>query len=118
MPGSPASIGGNVQPDDVILAVGGVETDGMSPQQLADAVLGPRGSRVTFTLRRAGDVGADVDVESGQAVLPDRVYCVELVRGEERRIIYALRTCLLCIHACFAYTHTSMYANRHAHIYA
>ena len=118
MPGSPASIGGNVQPDDVILAVGGVETDGMSPQQLADAVLGPRGSRVTFTLRRAGDIGADVDVESGQAVLPDRVYCVELVREEERRIIYALHTYMLCIHTCFTCTHTSMYANRHAHIYA
>jgi C-terminal processing protease CtpA/Prc len=40
MPGSPAALGGQVEADDVILAVGGVETDGMTPQQLADAVLG------------------------------------------------------------------------------
>lgn len=79
MPGSPASIGGKVEKDDVILAVGGVETDGMSPQQLADAVLGPQGSQVSVTLRRAA-VQTEVDGESQRL---ERVYTLELLRSDK-----------------------------------
>jgi len=84
MPGSPASLGGQVEADDVILAVGGVETEGMTPQQLADAVLGPRGSQVTVTLRRSAVGGQSGQVKSGaegegQAQALDRVYTVQLV---------------------------------------
>jgi hypothetical protein len=84
MPGSPASLGGQVEADDVILAVGGVETEGMTPQQLADAVLGPRGSQVSVTLRRSavgvqsGQVKSGAEGES-QAQALDRVYTVQLV---------------------------------------
>jgi hypothetical protein len=79
MPGSPASVGGKVETDDVILAVGGVETDGMSPQQLADAVLGPQGSRVSVTLRRAA-VQTQVDGETQRL---ERVYTLDLVRSDK-----------------------------------
>jgi len=79
MPGSPASVGGKVETDDVILAVGGIETDGMSPQQLADAVLGPQGSRVSVTLRRAA-VQTQVDGETQRL---ERVYTLDLVRSDK-----------------------------------
>jgi C-terminal processing protease CtpA/Prc len=80
MPGSPASIGGKVETDDVILAVGGVETDGMTPQQLADAVLGPQGSRVSVTLRRAAVQTGQVDGESQRL---ERVYTLDLIRSDK-----------------------------------
>ena len=84
MPGSPASLGGQVEADDVILAVGGLETEGMTPQQLADAVLGPRGSQVSVTLRRSAVGGQSGQVKSGtegesQVQALDRVYTVQLV---------------------------------------
>jgi len=79
MPGSPASLMGQVESDDVLLAVGGMETDGMSAQQLADAVLGPRGSSVSVTLRRS-TLQREVDGERHNL---DRVYSVELVRSDK-----------------------------------
>mmetsp|Transcript_83177 Transcript_83177/g.121792 ORF Transcript_83177/g.121792 Transcript_83177/m.121792 type:complete len:586 (+) Transcript_83177:83-1840(+) len=79
MPGSPASLLGQVEAEDVLLAVGGIETDGMSAQQLADAVLGPRGSSVSVTLRRS-TVQREVD---GATHNLDRVYSVELVRSDK-----------------------------------
>jgi len=79
MPGSPAALAGNVEADDVLLAVGGQETEGMTPQQLADAVLGPRGSKVSVTLRRS----AVQRIVDDQTQTLERVYTVELVRSDK-----------------------------------
>jgi len=79
MPGSPASIEGNVEQGDILLAVGGKPVVDMTPQELADAVLGPRGSKVTMTLKRA----AVQQTSSGGQML-ERVYTVELVRSDRK----------------------------------
>jgi len=79
IPGSPASIEGNVEKGDILLAVGGNAVVDMTPQELADAVLGPRGSKVSMTLKRA----AVQQTSSGGQVL-ERVYTVELVRSDRK----------------------------------
>ena len=79
MPGSPAALAGNVEADDVLLAVGGHEVEGLTPQQLADVVLGPRGSVVSVTLRRS----AVQRMVEGESQTLERVYTVQLVRSDK-----------------------------------
>jgi hypothetical protein len=80
IPGSPAALEGSVEPGDVILAVNDAPVDAMTPAEMADAVLGVRGSTVSLTLRRsARDAAGPSDTEG----LLERVFHVSLVRSDK-----------------------------------
>lgn len=84
--GSPAEQAG-LQPDDAILRVDGVSTDGWSIEELSTRVRGPRGTSVTLTIGRAGQfepfdvtiTRANIEVPNVTwRMLPDSVALIRL----------------------------------------
>ncbi len=70
MPGSPAEAAG-LLPGDVIVAVDGADMTGVAPQLVIRRVMGPEGSTVVLTIRRAEVVAAfDVEVTHGRITVP------------------------------------------------
>ena len=82
LPNSPASRAG-VQPRDIIRAVDGVSMDGMTTEDAAKRIRGPRGSVVALTLERLDDSGNPADVEV--SMKRDRV---ELESISESRLLH------------------------------
>jgi carboxyl-terminal processing protease len=70
IPGSPAAAAG-IGAGDVILAVGGRDTAGLTLDELGDLLRGPAGSRVGLTIRRAGgDRTETLEIERRQIDVP------------------------------------------------
>jgi hypothetical protein len=64
VPGSPAAADGRVRVGDVLVAVDGQPVGGLAAQELADLVLGKRGTAVRLALRGPADTAAGgVEVE-------------------------------------------------------
>jgi carboxyl-terminal processing protease len=62
-----------VRPDDIVLLIDGVTTEGMSQQDVVDKLRGPVGSRVSLTLKRRGqDDSIEVSVIRAH-VVPESV---------------------------------------------
>ena len=80
--GGPAHRGGDIRPGDLLLAVDGVPTRGMSPTLVRRRIAGPAGTRVALQLARAA--GAGRAAGPGDSGDPDPVYVVTLVRTPSR----------------------------------
>lgn len=69
MPGSPAEKAG-LRPDDKVVGVDGEDVTGLDGESVRQRVIGPRGSKVTLTIKREGQENFDVVVERANIVVP------------------------------------------------
>ena len=74
--GGPAHRGGDIRPGDLLLAVDGVPTRGLSPTSVRRRIAGPPGTYVSLQLARAGHAAAGEDSSA--------VYTVTLQRTPSR----------------------------------
>ncbi len=70
LPGSPAERAG-IQPNEFVVAVDGVDTEGMTLAEFGELVRGEQGTTVVLTLRpEDSDVTRDVTVERARIIVP------------------------------------------------
>ncbi len=69
MPGSPAQKAG-LQPNDVIIAVDGVDMTGVPGNTILQKVLGPAGTNVTLTIQRGAQKPFDVVIQRAKMTTP------------------------------------------------
>ena len=70
MPGSPAESAG-LQPNDLVIAVDGLDMTGMDGEKVLDQVLGPAGTTVVLTIQRGDPPEVfDVEIKRSKIVVP------------------------------------------------